>query len=33
MLRWLDELDAEHGRATPEEEAAIHDFLDAVEKG
>jgi Arc/MetJ family transcription regulator len=31
MLRWLDDLDAEHGSATPEEVEAIEELLDGLE--
>lgn len=33
LLRWLDELDAKYGAATPEERAAARALLDAVERG
>ena len=32
LLEWLDELDAEHGGATPEQRAEAEAFLDAVER-
>ncbi|MGQ0624930.1 MAG: hypothetical protein ACT4PP_09845 [Sporichthyaceae bacterium] len=28
LIEWLDELDAKHGKATPEEQAEVEAFLD-----
>lgn len=33
LLQWLDELDAEHGTATPAERAEVDDFLGAAGLG
>lgn len=32
LLRWLDELDAEHGVATPEQRTEVESFFDGVER-